>query len=275
MTDTSPAPGHYRSNLRDLEFVLFEVLGRDAVLGHPPYQDLDAETARSVLDEVERLATHELAASLLDSDRNPPVYDPATSTVTLPASFAASYRAYREAEWWRLDVPPALGGTPCPPSLRWAVQELVLGANPAIHMYACGPAFAGVLHTLGTPDQQRLAALMVGPRLGVVDGPWPSPTRAPTSARAAPARASSPTARGTSRASSGSSPTASTTSPRTSSTSCSPAPRAPAPARRACRCSPSRSTTSTSTPARSVRATACAPPTSSTRWACACRPPAS
>ena len=57
---------HYRSNLRDIEFNLFEVLGRDQVLGHGPFADLDAETARAILAEVERLATHELADSYAD-----------------------------------------------------------------------------------------------------------------------------------------------------------------------------------------------------------------
>ena len=65
--------GHYKSNLRDIEFTLFEVLGRDQVLGHGPYQDLDVETARSILAEVDRLAREELAEDFQVSDRNPPV----------------------------------------------------------------------------------------------------------------------------------------------------------------------------------------------------------
>ena len=65
--------GHYRSNLRDIEFTLFEVLGRGEVLGAGPYTELDTDTARSILAEVERLASHELAESYTDSDRNPPV----------------------------------------------------------------------------------------------------------------------------------------------------------------------------------------------------------
>jgi alkylation response protein AidB-like acyl-CoA dehydrogenase len=152
---------HYRANLRDLEFMLFEVLGRDSVLGSGPYADMDAATAREVLREVARLATDELAGSLADSDRNPPVFDPATGSVTLPESFKRSYAAYRDAEWWRLDLPAELGGTVAPPSLRWAVAELVLGANPAVYMYACGASFAAVIHRFGTPAQRDIALRMV------------------------------------------------------------------------------------------------------------------
>jgi alkylation response protein AidB-like acyl-CoA dehydrogenase len=153
--------GHYRANLRDVEFTLFEVLGRQDVLGQAPYDDVDADVAREMLREAARLAEHELADSLVDSDRNPPVYDPATHAVRIPESFKRSYQAYVDAEWWRMDLPEELGGTVVPPSLRWAVQEFVLGANPAVHMYSCGYSFAHTIFRNGTPDQLKLAQLMV------------------------------------------------------------------------------------------------------------------
>ncbi|MFW6092172.1 MAG: acyl-CoA dehydrogenase N-terminal domain-containing protein, partial [Actinomycetota bacterium] len=58
--------GHYKSNLRDIEFTLFEVLGRDELLGHGKFEDVDAETARALLAEVDRLAREDLAASYED-----------------------------------------------------------------------------------------------------------------------------------------------------------------------------------------------------------------
>src|SRR3954470_20979842 len=152
---------HYKHNLRDLEFTLFELLGRDQVLGSGPFDEVDGETAREMLAEVARLATDDLAPSLLDSDRNPPVFDPATHSVRLPESFRRSYQAYVDAEFWRADVPVELGGTPIPPSLRWAIAELVLGSNPGVHMYSSGYSFAKVMYSLGTDDQKRLAAHMV------------------------------------------------------------------------------------------------------------------
>ncbi|MGZ4639275.1 MAG: acyl-CoA dehydrogenase, partial [Actinomycetes bacterium] len=154
------------SNLRDIQFNLFEVFGRQEILGTGPYAEVDQDTARSILDEVERLATHELAESLLDSDRHPPVYDPATHSVTMPESFRKSFQAYMDAEWWRMDLPEELGGTVVPPSVRWAVAELVLGSNPAVHMYACGMAFAHVVYRLGTEEQRKVAQRMVDGRWG-------------------------------------------------------------------------------------------------------------
>src|SRR3954452_1405150 len=158
--------GHYKSNLRDIEFTLFEVFGRSEVLGTGPYAEVDEATARSILGEVERLATHELAESLLESDRTPPVYDPGTHSVTMPEGFKRSYQAYMDAEWWRMDLPEELGGTVVPPSLRWAVAEMILGSNPAVHMYASGMSFAHVIYRLGTAEQRKVAEHMVNGRWG-------------------------------------------------------------------------------------------------------------
>jgi alkylation response protein AidB-like acyl-CoA dehydrogenase len=152
---------HYKSNLRDIEFNLFEVLRRQDVLGTGPYPDIDEQTARGILDEVERLAVGPLAASFADADRNPPVFDPATGSVRMPESFRQSFRAYAGAEWFRLGLPAELGGTLGPRSLSWSVAELVLGSNPAIWMYSSGPTFAHFLWQLGTPEQKRFAELVI------------------------------------------------------------------------------------------------------------------
>ncbi|HEX3907563.1 MAG TPA: acyl-CoA dehydrogenase family protein, partial [Mycobacteriales bacterium] len=153
--------GHYKANLRDLEFTLFEVLGREAILGTGPFADVDADTARSILDEVRKIAEGPLAASFADADRNPPTFDPETHSVTLPESFKASFRAYVDGGWDRLGVAADLGGPGLPSSVVWAACEMVIGANPAIHMYGSGPAFAQILHRLGTPEQQKFAELML------------------------------------------------------------------------------------------------------------------
>ncbi|MGE5764288.1 MAG: acyl-CoA dehydrogenase family protein, partial [Mycobacterium leprae] len=133
--------GHYKSNVRDIEFNLFEVFGRQDVLGAGPYAEMDVDTARSVLDEVRRLAENELAESFVDADRNPPVFDPEGSTVVIPESFKKSFKTLMDAEWYRMELPEELGGSGAPPSLRWAAAELLLGANPPAFMYMAGPGF--------------------------------------------------------------------------------------------------------------------------------------
>jgi len=150
--------GHYKSNLRDIEFNLFEVLGRQQVLGSERFPEIDEETARGILDEVNRLATGPIAESFAEADRNPPVFDPETSSVRMPEGFKKSFRAFLDAEWFRLELPAELGGTEAPRSLHWAVAELILGANPAVWMYASGASMAHALWRMGTPEQKRFAA---------------------------------------------------------------------------------------------------------------------
>ena len=156
---------HYRANLRDIEFNLFEVFGAGDRLGTGPFS-VDVETARDALGEIERLAVGPLAESYLSSDRNPPVYDPATCTVTMPEDFKKSFRALMDSEWWRLDLPEHMGGAGSSPSLRWAAAEMFLGANPGTFLYMSGPGFATILDRIGNEDQKRWGQLIVDKEWG-------------------------------------------------------------------------------------------------------------
>ncbi|SHN88553.1 hypothetical protein SAMN05660350_04571 [Geodermatophilus obscurus] len=157
---------HYTANLRDLEFNLFEFLDTRDRFGTGPFAQMDTGTARGVLAEIRRLAEGPIAASFADADRNPPVFDPATNSVTLPESFKRSVRAIEDGEWFSLDLPEHLGGFGAPHALTWAAFEMVLGANPAVFMYGSWAAFAAILDELGTPDQKRLARLMLEHKWG-------------------------------------------------------------------------------------------------------------
>ena len=157
---------HYKSNLRDIEFNLFEVLDRDEILGRGRFAEVDGETAREILAEVDRLAREDIAASYVDSDRNPPVFDPKTHTAPVPESFKKSYQAWMDAEYWRLQIREELGGTPAPSTLNWAIGEMILGANAPLHMYAAGPPFAGIVYDNGNERDQRVAQIMVDRRWG-------------------------------------------------------------------------------------------------------------
>ncbi len=153
--------GHYKSNVRDLEFNLFEVLGVQQRLGKGVFEQSDEDTARGVLSELNNLAVGPLAQSFADGDRNPPVFDPKTFTAPLPDSFKKSYEALWNGEWYRLGLPSELGGFGIPPSVQWAASELILGANPALYMYMAGPQFATVVYKNGTQEQRHWAELFI------------------------------------------------------------------------------------------------------------------
>jgi alkylation response protein AidB-like acyl-CoA dehydrogenase len=153
--------GHYKSNVRDLEFNLFEVLGVQERLGKGVLAESDEETARGVLSELNKLATGPLAESFADADRNPPVYDPKTFSVKIPESFKKSYKQLLDGEWWRLGLTNDLGGFGLPPTVQWAASELILGANAPLFMYLAGPNFAMIVNKNGTEEQKHWAQLMI------------------------------------------------------------------------------------------------------------------
>ncbi|MBS9375320.1 acyl-CoA dehydrogenase [Rhodococcus sp. B50] len=153
--------GHYKSNLRDLEFNLFEFLKIQKVLEAGKFGDLDEDTARGILAEVKALTEGPAAEAFADTDRNPPVFDPETHSVSIPEGFKKSFRAWWDAGYWSMGIPEEIGGTESPQALLWAVNEMMLGAQPAAFMYAAGPGFAGVLYKNGTDEQKKWAATCV------------------------------------------------------------------------------------------------------------------
>jgi alkylation response protein AidB-like acyl-CoA dehydrogenase len=126
---------HYKSNVRDIEFNLFEVLGREEILGTDPYADLDRETVSAILAEVDHLAKTKLAESFSDVGGTLPVFDPKTHSVTLPEDIKKSFSALMGSGTWQLELPAELGGQATPPSVQWAVHELNIGANPSVSLY--------------------------------------------------------------------------------------------------------------------------------------------
>ena len=128
--------GHYKSNVRDLEFNLFEVLGLGAILESGAYGDLDSATVGEMLREVRRLAEGPLGESYAQADRNPPTFDPETHAVTLPEPFKKSFRALQAGGWAHVGIAEELGGQPVPRAVSWALNEMVLGSQPAAHLTA-------------------------------------------------------------------------------------------------------------------------------------------
>ena len=103
---------HYKSNVRDIEFNLFEVLGREEILGTAPYTDLDRETVSAILAEVDHVARTKLAASFADGDGSLPIFDPKTHSVTVPEDVKGSFRRSWTQGRGNASWQPSLAGAP-------------------------------------------------------------------------------------------------------------------------------------------------------------------
>src|SRR6476620_1729046 len=151
--------GHYKSNVRDLECNLCEVLDLEKVLATGEFGELDGESVRELLAEASRQAETVLADAFAESDRLPPTFDPDTHPVTLPEPFKKSFRTWQQGEWFRIGLSEEVGGTPAPAMVAWAVNEFPLGAQPAAFMYLAGPVLANILYHIGNEEQRQLASL--------------------------------------------------------------------------------------------------------------------
>ncbi|MEU1547116.1 acyl-CoA dehydrogenase [Nocardia sp. NPDC005745] len=151
--------GHYKANLRDIEFNLFEVLELDKLLDTGAYGDLDSDTAREILSEVRRLAEGPVADSFAAADRDPVAYDATTFSIAVPEPLRRTVAAVRDAGWSRLGMPEGMGGTPAPAPLVWAVAEMITCANPSASFFNMGPVMASVLYNVGTEQQRHWATL--------------------------------------------------------------------------------------------------------------------
>jgi len=148
---------HYKSNLRDAEFNLFEVNKIQDHLGQGEWTDLDRETVDAILIEIERIAGEDFAASYVDQDRIP--LELVDGEVKLPESVKKSVKVFKDGGWDKFGIPEELGGTPAPPSVVWAMSEMLMAANTTAQFYAGGAMFARVLFEEGTEEQQEFAKL--------------------------------------------------------------------------------------------------------------------
>ena len=146
---------HYKSNLRDIRFNLFEALCiQEGVLGEGPFAAADFESMDGALEELEKLAVGPWAASYMESDRVGLKLD-GDGNVTLPAALTKSIQQYYEGGWHFMEVPEHLGGVGAPPSLAWAAFELLAGGNGNGVFYLLGTTIAKVIDRVGTESQKK------------------------------------------------------------------------------------------------------------------------
>jgi alkylation response protein AidB-like acyl-CoA dehydrogenase len=153
---------HYKSNLRDIEFNLFEVLRVQDYLTESEWPGVDEGTITDILTEIERLAREDYAASYVDQDRIP--LELVDGEIRLPESVKASVQAFHEGGWATLGLPEEMGGTPVPATVGWSVSEMLLAANTTVQFFAGGSLFARVLFDEGTDEQKDLARLWMDRR---------------------------------------------------------------------------------------------------------------
>ncbi|MEX2549908.1 MAG: acyl-CoA dehydrogenase [Nitriliruptoraceae bacterium] len=158
MTDEGHAMSHYKSNLRDIEFNLFEVLGADGYLGTGPFAEVDGDQARMLLEELDRFSRESIwAESFAPADREPLELSE-EGDVRIPAMLDEALHAFYDAGWHLMPLPTHLGGFGAPPTIRWAGTELLAGGNATASLWPIGSLMAGIIDEIGTEGQKAAFA---------------------------------------------------------------------------------------------------------------------
>jgi alkylation response protein AidB-like acyl-CoA dehydrogenase len=147
---------HYQPPLRDMQFVLHELLGAaDELKLLPAHAEVDAATIDAVLEEAGKFAAEVLAPLNAGGDREGCTLDKTTHEVKTPTGFKEAYARYVEGGWPALTADPAYGGQGLPIVLNQCMFEMLNSANQAWTMYpGLSHGAYEALRAHGTPEQK-------------------------------------------------------------------------------------------------------------------------
>ncbi|WP_339937099.1 acyl-CoA dehydrogenase C-terminal domain-containing protein [Undibacterium luofuense] len=150
--------GQYVAPLRDMQFVLHELLNVEAELKQlPAYAEVDADIINQILEEGGKFTSQVLFPLNHSGDREGCHHDKETKTVTTPKGFKEAYQQYVEAGWAALSCDPEYGGQGLPLTVNNSFYEMLNSSNQAWTMYpGLSHGAYECIHAHGTDEQKKL-----------------------------------------------------------------------------------------------------------------------
>lgn len=150
--------GQYIAPLRDLQFVLHELLHvEDEFKQLPAYAEIDADIINQVLEEGGKFTSQVLFPLNHSGDREGCHYNKDDHSVTPPKGFKAAYQQYVAAGWPALSCDPEFGGQGLPLTVNNSFYEMMNSANQAWTMYpGLSHGAYECIHEHGTDEQKNL-----------------------------------------------------------------------------------------------------------------------
>jgi alkylation response protein AidB-like acyl-CoA dehydrogenase len=157
--------GQYTAPLRDMQFVLHELLDVESHLKEmPQHAEIDADTINQVIEEAGKFCSEVIFPINQSGDREGCTYH-GDGVVTAPKGFKEAYQQYVEGGWPALGCDPEYGGQGLPILINNAVYEMLNSANQAWTMYpGLSHGAYEALHAHGTDElkQRYLPKLVSG-----------------------------------------------------------------------------------------------------------------
>lgn len=123
----------YRAPVRDMSYVINELLNFEQYQEILGFEDADADTMAAILEEGGRLAEEVIHPINQSGDEEGCKLE--NGEVTTPKGFKEAYKAYVEGGWPALVMNPAYGGQGMPNTLNFLLSEIFSGANHSFFMY--------------------------------------------------------------------------------------------------------------------------------------------
>jgi Acyl-CoA dehydrogenases len=144
----------YKSPVRDMEFVLNEIVNIGSLTEIEKFEDATADIVKGVLDEAAKQIDNTIGVLNESGDAEGATLD--KGEVTTPAGFKEAYTAYAESGWIGLDKDVEFDGQGLPYTLATAVTDMLSGANAAFSLY---PGLSNgayeALKAHGTQEQKK------------------------------------------------------------------------------------------------------------------------
>ena len=118
---------------RDVDFVLFEQLGIEALSQQEQYAEFNRKTIELIISEARNLAVKEILPTQQDGDRQGCRFE--NGQVTVPESYHRAWELFLEGEWLGMPEDPEYGGQGMPKTVALAASDYFNGANYSLMMY--------------------------------------------------------------------------------------------------------------------------------------------
>ncbi len=145
----------YKAPLKDIRFVLEDLIGIDGLRACPQHAEYSNETATAILEEAARFAEVVLDPICKTGDREGARWT--AEGVVMPSGFKEAYYQFCDSGWPALRSPAQFGGQGVPNVLGTAVEELWASSNLAFKL--CPMLTQGAIEAIqhfGTPQQKQL-----------------------------------------------------------------------------------------------------------------------
>ncbi|WP_375201118.1 acyl-CoA dehydrogenase C-terminal domain-containing protein [Hyphococcus sp.] len=145
----------YTAPLKDMQFVLNEVLQISKYSNLPGFADASEDVVSAILEEGAKMASNVLHPINHSGDKEGCTRHD-DGSVTTPKGFKEAYEVYKQGGWQGLSFDPDYGGQGLPYILAVAVSEMVSAANMAFGMYpGLARGAADAIYAHGTDEQKQ------------------------------------------------------------------------------------------------------------------------